>query len=275
MSFEDQPLERIPPDPEPPPPPAANPSMLRWILVGLAGVAAGALLAFWWMSRSQPVAPAPPTIAARDNETSASSRPVRQALDLPALQESDSLLRSLVQALSQHPTLARLLATDGLVRSATLAVVQIGDGRTPVASLKAVRPSSRLGLIGPGAGRIDPATYDRWNSVASALVSISPADAAQLYVNIKPLVDQAYIEMGQGGGDFDRAIVRAIQVLGETPATPVDAQLLRRQGYFEYEDPALRALRPVQKQFLLLGPENQRQIMTWLRQFAAALDLQA
>jgi hypothetical protein len=57
---------------------------------------------------------------------------MRQPLNLPALGESDALLRQLVQTLSQNPTLSRLLATPQLVRGATLAVVQVGDGRTPV-----------------------------------------------------------------------------------------------------------------------------------------------
>ena len=39
-------------------------------------------------------------------------------------------------------------------------------------------------------------------------------------------------------------------------------------------DPALQALRPVQKQLLLLGPENRRQVMAWLDHFLRALKLE-
>jgi hypothetical protein len=38
-------------------------------------------------------------------------------------------------------------------------------------------------------------------------------------------------------------------------------------------DPALKALLPVQKQLLLMGPDNRRRLMTWLRHVAAALEL--
>jgi hypothetical protein len=47
--------------------------------------------------------------------------------------------------------------------------------------------------------------------------------------------------------------------------------LQRRTGYFEHDDPELRALRPVQKQLLLLGPENRRALIAWLDEFSKAL----
>lgn len=274
MTLDDLPINRPSTDPPAPvdPPPSREPSPLRWIAVGLAGVAAGALLMFWWMSRAQPTPAAPPSPAVIDTAP-ASNRPKRQLIDLPSLNDSDSLLRSLVTALSDHPWLARFLATPGLARGATLAVVQIGDGRTPAVPLRALRPGTRLQIVGTSKGAIDPNSYKRWDVVAGSLTSVSPTDAAQVYVNIKPLIDEAYIELGHSGGDFDQAIVRAIQMLADTPTPDTDPVLNRRPGYFEHEDPALRALKPVQKQFLLMGPDNRRRLLEWLRQFATALDL--
>jgi hypothetical protein len=269
MALDDFPLDR-PRSSAPEPPPTT--SALRWIAVGIGGVVAGALLTFWWMSRSQPGTAVPAPTTATDVAIG-SNRPKRQAINLPSLDASDSLLGELVGALSRHPALARLLATKDLVRAATLAVVQIGQGRTPADPLKALRPSTRVTILGTTAGRVDPQSYARWDSATSALVSIAPADAAQLYVNVKPLFDQAYIELGHPGGDFDSAIVAAIAVLNETPTLPDAPQLLSRTNYFEHEDPALRSLPPVQKQFLLAGPENRRKTMAWFRQFASSLDL--
>lgn len=154
-----------------------------------------------------------------------------------------------------------------------MAVVQIGDGRTPADPLKVLRPSVRMTIIGATTGRIDPRSYQRWDAPVAALASVAPKDAAQLYVNVKPLLDQAYVELGHPGEDFDTAVVRAIDMLAETPEVTGDPVLLRRPGYYEHDDPALRALRPVQKQLLLTGPDNRRRVLTWLKSFATALDL--
>src|SRR5262245_12125925 len=104
-------------------------SPLRWILLGLAAAAAGVVLTLWWLSRAQldPATPAP-TTATQVPVTA--ERPSPQAINLPPLEDSDTLLRDLISALSKHPMLAWILVNKSLVRSAVLAVVQIGDGVT-------------------------------------------------------------------------------------------------------------------------------------------------
>jgi hypothetical protein len=242
------------------------------ILVAVLALAAGALLTVWWMSRTPADPAAPPPIAPTD-VPDGSNRPRPQPVTLPTLDASDTLLRDLVGVLSRHPLLARLLATDGLVRGTTLAVVQIGEGRTPDTPLAVLRPDSRVTIDGTDAGRVDPASYARWDAAVAALTSIDPTELAQVYVNVKPLLDEAYAEQGHPDPNFDEALVQAITVLAETPSVTSDPRLLRRPDYFIHEDPALRALRPVQKQFLLFGPDNRAKVLAWLRAVAAALDL--
>jgi len=225
----------------------------------------------WWLSRIR-VEPAPPTFANASDVRATSPRPKSQAINLPPLDASDELLQEVLSTLSNHPTLARLLTTPTLARNGTLAVVQIGAGRTPAVPLKALRPSTHAAIVGSNTGPIDPRTYRRWDSATAALMSLPPENVAQIYVNVKPLLDQAYQELGYTD-DFDRALVRAIGTLLETPRLTADPMLLAKPGYFEHEDPALKALLPVQRQFLLVGPENQRRIVDWLRRLASSLDL--
>ena len=248
----------------PPASPRKQGSAVRWVVIGLCALAAGAGLMFWWLSRAQP-APTHPAPTAATDVAVGSNRPKQQDLDLPPLDSSDTFLHDLIAALSQNPTLARLLATPGLVRGATLAIVQIGDGRTPITPMKVLRPQARLSISGASSGRIDPSNYVRWDGATSALTSVSPADAGQLYVNVKPLFDQSYRELGNPDADFDKALVKAIQMLSSTPKGPDDPVLLRRKDYFEHDDDALRNLPPVQKQFLLLGTANRQKILEWLR----------
>ena len=115
--------------------------------------------------------------------------------------------------------------------------------------------------------------YARWNGAVAALTSVNPVDAAQVYVNVKRLFDEAYTELGYPNGDFDQAIVRAIRTLNATPDLTTEPVVLQRSNYIEYEDPALRGLLPVQKQLLLLGPTHRRAIMRWLHELARNLDL--
>ena len=194
-------------------------------------------------------------------------------LDVPTLPYSDEWFRELVHQVSRDPMLTRLLATRELVRNMALAIVQIGDGRTPAAPLLPLRPSVRLEIAGSGPAKVDNANFNRWESDVRALLSIPPRDAAQMYVNVKTLLDQASRDLGYPDGDFDVAVVKAIRMLNSTPDVPGDLMLLKREGYFEHDNLAFRSLPPVQKQMLLLGPENRRRILAWLHQVAAALEL--
>lgn len=272
MSYDDLPLGDPAPSPAPTPEPPPPSPMLRWIIAGAAVVAVGGGLYFWWLTRlpAQPAAPAPTQAT---EVAVGTNRPPRQPIELPALSASDALVRELVATLSQHPQLARFMATNALINATVLTVEQIGDGKTPAVPLKVLRPDTRLRILGPDSGRIDPASYVRWEANIAALTSVRPKEAAQVYVNLKPLFDEAYAALGHAGGDFDTSLVRAIRMLKDTPEPADEPVLMRRPSYFEHADATLRSLRPVQKQFLLFGTERRGRVRTWLLAFAAALDL--
>jgi hypothetical protein len=275
MSFDDLPLERTVPPPAPAPLPirdSAHGTPTRWI-VAIAGiVVAGSALALWWTVRERPDAATPvPTPAT--NAAVASRRPKVQAGDLPSLDASDTAIRDMAAFLSHHPLFIQLLATKDLVRSATLGVQEIGDGKTPAEWLSVLKPETRVTIDGEEVGRMKPESYRRWTAATTALTSIRPEDAAQLYVNTKRLFDDAYRELGHPSANFDEAIVLAMQMLLATPDVTSDPELIRKPNYFEHYDPALRGLRPVQKEFLLIGPDNRHQVRAWMRALATQLDL--
>ena len=271
MAFDDLPLSR-PPAPDPPFRRPHQSSASRWVIAAAGAVIAAVALTLWWMSRAQPPAVSPlPT--SPTNPDKVSRRPAPEPLQLPSLPDSDAMLRELAGTLSRNPLLARLVATRGLVRNATLAVVQIGDGKTPAVPLAVLRPPVRLQIAGQQSGRIEPASHARWEAATTALLSVPPSDAARVYVNVKPLFDEAYREMGYPNGDFDVALSKAIRVITAAPPAPPEMILLRREGYFEHVDSTLGSLQPVQKQLLLFGPTHQARVQGWLRQLAAALEL--
>lgn len=247
-------------------------SVSRWVITVAAIAAVGGGLYFWWITR-MPAHPASPAPTAATDVAVGSSRPPRQPIELPALSASDALVRELVATLSKHPQLARLLASDQIISAIVLTAEQIGDGRTPAVPLKVLRPATRLSIAGPDSGRIDPGSYVRWETNVSALTSVRPNEAAQVYVNLKPLFDEAYAELGHPGGDFDASIMRAARMLLDTPEPTEEPVLMRRPTYFEHTDATLRSLRPVQKQFLLIGGERRGRVRAWLKAFAGALDI--
>ena len=239
MAFDQLPLER-PPAPRHSSGRSARSATSRWVILAAGIAIAATVLTVWWMSRAQ----APPVTPAAAPATDASrppARPQREPNELPPLSQSDAMVRDLVATLSRHPLLARIAAQKAPIRAMTLAVVQIGDGRVPIQPFVALRTGQPVTIEGGTIGRVDVATYARWNNTVRALLQVNASDAARVYVNVKPLFDEAYRELGYPGGDFDDAIVRAIRMLMSTPVPPADPILHARPAYFEHDSAALRS----------------------------------
>jgi Protein of unknown function (DUF3014) len=210
------------------------------------------------------------------------------AVTLPPLDDSDSVVRELVGKLSSHPRVAAWLATDGLIRNFTAVVVNISEGKTPAAHLQAVRPSPGFRVVEQdGDLLIDPRSYERYDRLADAVASIDTAGSARLYATLKPRIEEAHRDLGTPDGSFDRTLTRAIVSLLNTPV-PAPSTRFARSGQAEsslpieprgivygYADPKLESLTAAQKHLLRMGPRNARLIQRKLREIALELGIPA
>jgi hypothetical protein len=246
-----------------------------WVALAILIVAAGAAayLAFAWRTHPAPMSAAPAPTAA----TKEPPRPLggtAEPITLPALDASDALVRTLVRALSQNPAVAAWLTTNGLIRSFTVTVGNIADGATPAKHLKVLRPSSPFRIVERG-GRpyVDPRSYDRYVTIADAIASVDPAEAARLYATLKPRIEEAHRDLGSPDRSFDRTLERAIVTLLDTPVVDSPVRLKPEGIGYAYDDERLESLTAAQKQLLRMGPRNIRIIKERLRGIALALGI--
>ncbi|HEU4936500.1 MAG TPA: DUF3014 domain-containing protein [Vicinamibacterales bacterium] len=247
-------------------------SLGLWIAVVLIlGAALVTLLVLVWQRRTTP---APTTTA----HTEAPPRPARplggdaEPIALPPLNETDAIVRELVQKASSHPRLAAWLATDDLIRDFTIGVANVAQGESATRQLTVLRPSSSFQVIQRGNDlAIDPRSYKRYDGIAAAAQSIDPAAIARVYATLKPRIEEAARELGDAS--FDRTLERAIVQLLNTPI-PNDPILVQTKGIgYSFVDPKLEALTNGQKHLLRTGPQNARIIKQSLRNIATALGI--
>ncbi len=198
--------------------------------------------------------------------------PEPAAAALPALDDSDSLVRRLVRGLSSHPAIASWLVTDDLVRRLTAAVANVAEGVSPRAHVAFLAPERRFAARAAG-GRtlVEPASYARYDLLADAVASLDAGGVAELYRRLEPLFDAAYRDLGYPGGDFDRALAAALRRLLATPAVVGEIELVPGVESYEFADPGLEALTPPQKALIRMGPENAARIRAKLREVGLAL----
>jgi DUF3014 family protein len=257
------------PDELPPPRRSAGLWILVAILMGVAAIAAFILLI------QRPSAPAPAAERVRIQEQVI--RPLggdAAPIALPPLNESDALVRELVKKISSHPRIAAWLATDDLIRSFTIAVENVAEGKTPARQLRVLRPSSGFRVLERGDDLIiDPRSYERYDALAAAAASMDADGSARLYTTLKPRIDEAYRELRDS--PFDRTLERAIVLLLATPALDGPTRVVPRGIGYGFEDPKLEALTAGQKQLLRMGPHNVRVFQASLRDIALALGIPA
>ncbi len=248
-------------------------------LIGVVAVAIVAGLAsfVYFGSRETVAEPEPVVEASPSPPPPAPSPPVEEPeeeIALPSLDESDSLVRDLVAALTSHPAFAAWLIPDQLVRAFVFVVENVADGNNPAARLTPLRPTQRFRVRGeaPPLG-VDPASYARYNTHAEIVASINPVGAAELYRRLYPLITEAYAELGYPDGGFDDTLLRALRNLLETPVLERDVTLVPRATFFEFVDDEFEDLHPVQKQFLGMGPRNVRAVQASLLDIAREIGI--
>ena len=246
-----------------------------WPIAGVVGLLAFCLgfYFFFWKNRAPepaPVAEAPPPAPVEFLE----EPEPEPDIELPPLGESDAFVRGLIGKLSSHPEVASWLVTKDLVRRLTMVVDNIAEGESPRAHLRFLDPEEPF-QAEERANRfyIDPAGYERYNLVADVIESLDTAGSVELYRNIKPLIDEAYRELGRVEGTFDETLSLAMEQLLKTPMPEDRVELIARFRSYHYADPDLESLSPAQKHFFRMGPRNVRKIQRKLKELARGLGL--
>jgi len=256
---------------------AWRPTALRVIvaaLVASAGVAA--YLAFAWRPRQAPIQVARSSPKVSTTEPPLSLGGSAERVTLPPLDESDALVRTLVQALSESPAIMAWLPTNGHIRNFTVVVTNIADGVTPAKHLGVLRPSARFRIVNDAGGSYtDPRSYGRYTAIADAVASVDPVGAARLYATLKPRIEEAHRELGSADVSFDRTLERAIVALLKTPILENPIPLKPKGIGYAYVDERLESLTAAQKQLLRMGPRNVGIIKRGLRGIALALGIPA
>jgi hypothetical protein len=282
----------------------------RVFIVVLLGLVAGGAYYFWQLTAavSPPQVTQAPTAAQPITATSepapnaapASSAPAiahpiaaaeapqaAPAPTLPALAESDSyVVRALAGLLGQQGVQTFLL-NEGFVRHVVATVDNLPRGhaswtvwpvnRTPgrFTSLRVESANSQYEIIST-----DNAA--RYVPFVKFIEAVDTAKAVALYVQLYPLFQQAYEELGYPGKYFNDRLVAVIDHLLATQliTDPIKVQLVDVKGSvkslqpwtrYEFADPALEALSAGQKMLLRVGPSNQQRLQAKLKDFRAKI----
>jgi hypothetical protein len=240
-----------------------------WVALAILVALVGGVLYFIYGRHPLPPEQAPAEHAAASGATATGPQE-----PLPALDESDELVRTLVKQLSSNPTLVTWLATDNLVRTFITIVDKIAIGVSPAKQAAFARPAGAFKVTGSGDNlQIDPASFARYDTLAGVIGSVDAAGAARAFERLKPLMEQAHRDLGYPPGDFDTKVNLAVARLLDTPVPSEPVRVVSTSVSYQFADTELESLMASQKQLLRMGPRNQKIVQDKLREFVKAAGL--
>jgi hypothetical protein len=200
--------------------------------------------------------------------------PEPKPIDLPPLTRSDPLVRELAADLTTRAELDDWLLANDLLWRFTISVMNVAEGTSPRHQLVVMAPRrSFKARVEDGRVSIDPSSYARYDAIADVFTSLHTRASVRLFQRLRPLLDQAYADLGFPDASLDDTLRRAFSELLLTPQLDGEPYLTPGIISYEFEDPRLEALSPAQKQLLRTGPRNVERIQAKLREFAADLGI--
>ncbi len=260
-------------------PPDRSGTMAVIVIAGLILLGGGAVTWWWYASGSAaPVASDAAVAAAEETRAPdpgaappAADPPAAEPEVLPALSDSDSLVRDLVGGLSRHAEWLPWLVPEELAMNFVRAVSAVAYDEPPQSSLEPLRPDEGFSVVRRGQ-RFYPAetSFRRYDLAVEVFDSIDVAGAARAYERLEPLFERAHDELGYPN-EFADTLELAVTRLLATPMPDALPELRLRVISFEYVDPGLEELGPAQKLLLRLGPDNGDRVRAKVRELYGAL----
>lgn len=191
---------------------------------------------------------------------------------LPALEDSDQLMREQLAAAGAGPELDKLQQSENLVQTGAALVDGFSRGLVLYKLLPVDPPAEAFAVEQQGESTyMNPAGYQRYDGYAEAIAAMDTSALVDNFHLMRPLYEQAYAQLGLPADDFDNALIRLLDRVIATPEIEQPIELTRKSVMYLYADPDLEKLSAVQKQLLRMGPDNIRRIKAQARALRAGL----
>ena len=208
------------------------------------------------------VAPEPPLPPAPDIPEPAPTPELAAPPQAPAeppltLEDSDPVLRETLAEAGAAGALAASLEQDNLVERGVSLIDGFSRGKVLRKILPLSPPQAPFSTVErPDGLFIDPASYRRYDDYARAIAALDTQQLVASFHRFRPLLEQAYADLGYTAGDFDNALIRTLDRILATPEINEPIAVRKVEAVYQFRDPKLEQLTALQKQLLRTGPDN-------------------
>lgn len=230
------------------------------------------------------IEPVVETITEQENEVVIDQLPIEPEepavieapkVSLPSLDDSDTWLKQQLSELTWRKELLKLVIDDDMVRRLVVFTDNFAQGNLAYEYSPLTSPNTKFSAQAiadsSSAWVWDDATSRRFSLYVDFLRSFEPERLAAWYVELKPLINEAYAELGYPEQDFSETLQDAIVRVLDMELPKQDVKLVRPSVMFKFEDAELEKLPEAEKLLLRIGKDNLLIIKSFLLEFSDAL----
>jgi hypothetical protein len=252
-------------------------------LLGVAGaIVALAVAAIWYFVVRDPEPPATrrtpdaqtpaPTVESAPAPAATDTTPAEPAVPLPALDESDPDVTSTLTETFGEPIVEEYVRPESFIRNV---VVTIDNLPRPALALERRPLQPTLGLFAVDGAEdalvLSEENYSRYTPFVTLVARTEGRTLVALYRRYYPLMQEAYVELGNPDTVFDTRVREVIDHLLATPDVAEPIGLVQPNVLYEYKDPGLEELSSGQKILIRMGPQHRALIKSKLREIRTLL----
>lgn len=206
-----------------------------------------------------------PTQAMPEPEPVAAAVPLEEpkiqepvAEPLPRLEESDDAVRDAIGSIPLGNAGQQYLMPGNIIERSASLIYLMAQGDVPYKLLPVARPKGAFPISDDGTRvTVDPSGFARYDAMGQWLQSLDINALLAALDWLLPLFQEAWSYYGEEADAFDPAVLITLDMIITTPRIDLsEARLIRKEAVWVYEDPAIEALAPLQKQVLRMGPDN-------------------
>ena len=180
---------------------------------------------------------------------------------LPKLDNSDDFIRERLLLINNKKEFSKWIKTDDLLRRTASYADGLSNGVLLSKIFPLTAPEGKFAThSSDGSIWLNAGNYERYDRSINTLTSLPMDSMAKMFHFARPLLENAFSEMGYNPRQMDGIILQAIDVILATPIVAEPIRLSRDSVVYKFADPALESLLPLQKQLLRTGPENTKRM---------------
>jgi len=186
---------------------------------------------------------------------------VKPEVLLPTLDESDAWIQEKLPSFTWRKELLKLVINQDMIRRFVVFTDNFSQGNLAYEHSPLIKPNTKFSAneIKTGANsdwQWDETATRRFTLYVDLLRSFDSETLVQYYFEMKPLIDQAYTELGYPEDDFTDVLHDAITRVLDMEIPNESLDLVRPSVMFRFKDSEIESLDDSDKLLLRLGKEN-------------------